>query len=93
MVGYLVYAAWVEPYGWPFISTLSSAMVRHDPSRVIARSEYMSMAINIWILILEANRGVSFQYILNKMPRAKNECFVDASTSWGLEDVALSTTL
>ena len=84
MVGYLVYAAWVEPFGRPFISALSSAMVLNDPNRVIARTEYMSMAINIWILIFGANRGVSFHYILNKLPWAKNEWFVDASSSWGI---------
>ena len=70
MVGYLVYAAWVEPFVRPFFSALSSAIVRNEPNRVITRSKYMSMAINVSILILEANRGISFQYILNKMPRA-----------------------
>ena len=43
------------------------------------------MAIEIWILIfLRANRGITFEYILNKMPRGKFEWFVDASTSWGI---------
>ena len=42
------------------------------------------MAIEIWILILRANRGITFEYILNKMPRAQFGWFVDASTSWGI---------
>ena len=39
MVGYLVYAGWVEPFGRPFISSLSSAIVRHEPQKEVERTE------------------------------------------------------
>ena len=33
--------------------------------------------------ILTINRGLSIQFVLDKLPRLESEIFVDASTEWG----------
>ena len=38
----------------------------------------------IWVSILNRNAGISFNYILNKLERSRDEWFIDASTSWGI---------
>ena len=42
------------------------------------------MALVIWLHILRASAGVSFQWILGSLPSARDAWFVDASTSWGI---------
>ena len=42
------------------------------------------MALIIWMHILRVAAGVSFQWILDSLPRAQDNWFVDASTSWGI---------
>ena len=44
----------------------------------------MKTALLIWISILTRNIGISFNYILNKLERCRDEWFIDASTSWGI---------
>ena len=84
IVGYLVYAGWVEPFGRPFISALSSAMVRKRTYQYVEFTKYMRLAIKIWILILKVNSGLKFNFLLSRLPRSKDEWFVDAATSWGI---------
>ena len=47
-------------------------------------TEQMRIALKIWILILKANMGVSYNFLLYKLQNSKEEWFVDASTSWGI---------
>ena len=84
LVGYVSYASWVEPFGRPFISPFSSAMLRSQPEEQVVYTEYMIIALKIWILILKANMGVSYNFLLSKLPNTRDEWFVDASTSWGI---------
>ena len=42
------------------------------------------MGLRIWKKILTANRGSSYKFILNKLPLATNDVFVDAATEWGI---------
>ena len=74
----------MEPFGRPLISALSSAIVRGCPRKRIQCSEFMLEAIRIWIGILERNVGVTYGFLLSQLPWARDEWFVDASTSWGL---------
>ena len=46
------------------------------------------MALIIWLHILRTSAGVSFQWILGSLPRARDAWFVDASTSWGIGGLA-----
>ena len=39
-------------------------------------------------MILSDNRGLSFDFILGRLPHAKNEWFIDASTSYGCGGIA-----
>ena len=83
-VGYLVYAGWVEPFGRPNISALTSTMVRKRPYQFVEFTKHMRLAIKIWILILKVNLGLKFNFLLSRLPRSKDEWFVDAATSWGI---------
>ena len=47
----------------------------------------MKAALRIKKNILSANRGVTFDFILGKLPRCPDDIFVDASTSWGIGGV------
>ena len=35
-------------------------------------------------MILTLNRGLSYSYVLNELPFARDEIFVDAASSWGV---------
>ena len=88
IVGYLVWASYAEPFGWPFISAISIYISRGSPRRRIRICGDIETAIKIWITILERNEGISFSYILNEMAYADDEWFVDASTTWGIGGLA-----
>ena len=80
LVGYLVYAAWVMPFGRPFISQISN-MINVEKIRKRVRLDSAALAAcDVWLLLLGENRGLSFDFILGKLPRLKNEWFVDASS-------------
>ena len=54
---------------------------RHNDK--IKVNEELKSALRIWKKVLTDNRGVSFQFILDDLPRSHN-IFVDASTEWGV---------
>ena len=37
------------------------------------------VACDLWLYLLDKNRGLSYDFILGKVPRQKDEWFVDAS--------------
>ena len=84
IVGYLVWASYAEPFGRPFISAVSNLISRDKPHTRVEIRDDLETALKIWITILKRNKGVSFNYILNKMTKSRDEWFVDASTSWGV---------
>lgn len=84
IVGYLVYASYVEPFGRPFISAISSKIDRKNTSKIVEVTDYVKMAMEIWVGILKRNTGISYSFILAQLERGKDEWFVDASTSWGI---------
>ena len=84
IVGYLVWASYAEPFGRPFISAASNLISRDKPHTRVEIRDDLETALKIWVTILKRNEGVSFNYILNKMPQSRDEWFVDASTSWGI---------
>ena len=79
IVGYLVYAAWVMPFGRPFISHISFFIDTKNITKEIQLDEPALKACDIWLLLLKGNFGLSFDFILGKLPRQKEEWFVDAS--------------
>ena len=83
IVGYLGFAAWVIPYGRPFISHLSFFLDRKNDRRLICLDASALAACDIWLVLLKANWGLPYKFILGKLPRHKNAWFVDASTSYG----------
>ena len=40
--------------------------------------------LEIWEVILMRNAGRPYYYVLDQLPYAREESFVDASSSWGL---------
>ena len=48
---------------------------------------FIRTALCVWHLVLDRNRGVPYNYILNKLPKVPVPIFVDASTSWGVGGV------
>ena len=73
IVGYLVYASYVEPFGRPFISAISSKIDRKNPSKIVEIQEYVKMAMEIWVGILKRNSGISYSFILAQLERGKDE--------------------
>ena len=84
LVGYLVWANYTEPFGRPFISAISGKITRSTPKESVTIQGYIKWALCIWLAIIERNRGISYDYVLNRLCRTKNNWFVDASTSWGI---------
>ena len=60
-------------------------MIDHDNPKVyICLDRFSILALQIWELIISRNRGSSYRFVLNQLPFAANEIFVDAATSWGI---------
>ena len=81
LIGNLVWASYVEPWGRPFLSALSSKIQRNNPYARIPITGYTKTSLIIWKNLLKFNRGISYDHILGKLDRAPDAWFVDASTS------------
>ena len=79
LVGNLVYASWVIPFGRPFISHISYFISRKDETKIVTLDQFALSACEIWIELINRNRGLSFAFISGDLPFQKNEWFVDAS--------------
>ena len=88
LVGNLTYAAWISPFGRPFLSVLSSSLNDPNHKKQVPVSPAMRNALVIWKNILLRNKGLSYDFILGQLPRAKNEWFIDATTNFGCGGLA-----
>ena len=79
VVGYLVYAALVLPFGRPFISNISYFIDLKNTRNFVCLDIAALTACDVWLYLLKRNRGLTFNFILGKLPRQKDEWFVDAS--------------
>ena len=77
--GYLNYAAGVSPFGRPFLAVLTTAIQGRKVREQVPVTKEMMSSLRIWDNILRVNEGVSFDFILGKLPRSRNDIFVDAS--------------
>ena len=82
--GNLNYAAAVAPYGRPFLAPLTQACVGRSIAEKVTITEDIRLCLQIWRSILTVNRGVTFAYLTDALPRSKDDVFVDASSSWGI---------
>ena len=82
--GNLNFAANVAPFGRPFLAALSALVVRRRSTDVVILGKLARLGLRIWKKMLTANRGLSYDFILGKLPRAKAAIFVDASNEWGI---------
>ena len=80
LIGYLVYAAWVVPYGRPFISHISHFIDEKNMHKKVSLDVAALVACDIWLFLLEENHGLPFNHILGKLPRQKEEWYADASS-------------
>ena len=84
LAGNLGFAAWVEPFCRPLLSSVFALVVQDKPTTQIVIPPFTLTALRIWLRVLQRNRGLSFQYIQNEYPLVSTPIFVDASTSWGI---------
>ena len=82
--GCLNYVADIEPFGRPFLSQLTNAMSGASSMQEIVLSRQTKLGLKVWRRILTLNKGISFDYVLDRLPRTEYDIFVDASTSWGI---------
>ena len=86
--GCLQYVAGVEPFGIPFLTPLIQLIAKSNkPDSSLANipvSTLVKRLLRVWDRILVINKGISLDYILDRLPRAKFDIFADASTSWGI---------
>ena len=82
--GNLNYAAGVTPFGRPFLAHLTNAVGGASRKDRICISELVKMCLRLWKTILTSNRGISFDFLLNRLPRCETDIFVDASKEWGI---------
>ena len=82
--GCLSYVADIEPFGRPFLAHLTNAMSGTKPNEEIVLSPQTKMGLKVWFCILYQNKGISFDFVLNRLPRTEFCIFADASTSWGI---------
>ena len=79
IVGYLVYAAWVMPFGRPFISHISHLINVKKIYEKVKLDAPALVACDVWLFLLKENRGLAFDFILGKLPFQRDEWFVDAA--------------
>ena len=79
--GCLNYVADVEPFGRPFLALLTSAIVDARDHDRITLSPLARKGLQIWDLILKKNKGISMDFLLDRLPAAQSNIFVDASSS------------
>lgn len=82
--GNLSFAATAAPFGRPFLSSLSSLVAGKKKTDVVTLNEPAAMCLRIWKKLLLMNRGVSYDFILGRLPRTNFNIFVDASEEWGI---------
>ena len=82
--GCLNYVAVVEPFGRPFLAHLTMAISGEGLDEMIILSKLARLGLRIWDQILKQNKGVSIDFILNRLPRSQSNIFVDASSFWGI---------
>ena len=79
--GNLNYVAEVEPFGRPFLAALSKAGTRRNRKENIRIPDEVRHGLFIWNRILTRNKGISMDFVLNRLPEATSNIWVDASTS------------
>ena len=79
--GCLNYAVGVEPFGRPFLANLTMEMTGVEDGELVVLSPLTRLSLKIWDQILKKNKGISMDFILNMIPKAPADIFVDASTS------------
>ena len=66
MVGRLEFAAWVEPFGRPLLTFLSTYISPTFPYSTLPLTKMMMICLRVWRLLLSRNRGLHFNFILGK---------------------------
>ena len=84
LVGNLQFASWVEPFGRPLLSFIALKIAPEDPTRVVHLSPMMRVAMRVWLLLLHRNRGLTFGYVLDKLPIERRKIYVDAASTGGI---------
>ena len=82
--GNLNYAAAIEPFGRPFLASLTNALRGKPDNFEFPLPLTARCSLRLWMQILYRNQGTSLKFILNDLPRAEYNIFVDATTSWGI---------
>ena len=75
----LNYAAGVAPFARPFLAPLTEAYSKRRRNQTVQMTDTLRSALQIWKKVLTDNRGLSFDFILGKLPRT-NDIFTDASS-------------
>ena len=83
IIGNLVFASWVIPFGRSFISHISFFLPRKSKRKKVTLDRYGLAACEVWSVLLKQNRGLSFDFILGQLPKQKDEWFADASPAYG----------
>ena len=82
--GNLVFATGVAQFGRPFLASLSSLVAGKKKREAVTLTKLAQLSLLVRKRLLLSNKGLSYDYILGKLPRAKHDIFIDASTSWGI---------
>ena len=66
--GYLNYVACVFPFGRPFLAVLATAICALERSKLVRITRAIRSCFEIWDAILAANEGLSYDFILGRLP-------------------------
>ena len=71
LLGNLTYAAWIAPFGRPFLSVLSEKIKPSKHPTPITVTSSMQNALSILKLKIKKRKDLTFDFILGRLPRAK----------------------
>ena len=82
--GNLAFAAVVTPFGRPFLSALTDLVTGRDLKSTARITPLAKMGLRIWKQLLIANEDLTYHFVVGRLPRATDDIFFDASTTWGI---------
>ena len=74
----------VALFGRPFLAALSNVVAGRNLKSKVRITPLVKMGLRIWKQLLLANEGLSYDFVLGRLPRATYDIFFDASTTWGI---------
>ena len=74
----------MEPFGRPLLTFLASYIIPDQPTAVRPLTQMMWVGLQVWLLLLARNRGLTYKFVMGALPCAPMRVYVDAALTGGV---------